>query len=261
MLIANFNYFKEATIVNEVDIGGAPADGGDAGGGETPDFTGEPVSTVGNDGGVPADGGGDATPEDAGGGEETEDFTDDGENNDTDVPSEEGDTGGEETEDFTDDGGGDDMGGGDSGGDTGGDAGGGDVGGAPAGDGSIKADDARGLENEIFSDLTPTQIAVKHKELKNNFAAMHGSIDELIERVNEVNAADYQSAITFVSQQLSDLKQMIADYITDVYSTKSYMENAMNYNRFLATLNGIKEILDEVSNRIGGNDNSSDSPE
>ena len=257
MLIYNYNLQDHIKKVNEVDIGGTPAD---EGGGGTPDFTGEPVSVTGNGGEESTP---ESTPENTGGedntgGDETEDFTDDGDGEEKTGNPEDGNTGGDETEDFTDDGDGDNMGGGEGdtegGGDTSADTGSGS---AP-GDGSIQADDARGLENEIFSNLTPTQIAVKHKELKGNFSAMHSSISELIERVNEVNAAEYQTAITFVSQQLSDLKEMIADYITDVYSTKSYMENAMNYNRFLATLNGIKEILDEVDNQINKSSNSSE---
>ena len=259
MLIYNYNFQDPIKKVNEVDIGGTPADEGNGG---TPDFTGEPVSVTGNEGGEEVTP--ESTPENTGGeentdGEDTEDFTDDGSGEDTSNPEDEN-AGGEETEDFTDDGGGDDMGGGEGDMGDGGDTGSGDTGGGGAapGDGSIQADDARGLENEIFSNLTPTQIAVKHKELKGNFSAMHSSISELIERVNEVNAAEYQTAITFVSQQLSDLKEMIANYITDVYSTKSYMENAMNYNRFLATLNGIKEILDEVDNQINKSSNSSE---
>ena len=43
---------------------------------------------------------------------------------------------------------------------------------------------------------------------------------------------------------------MVADYMNDVYSTKSYMENAMNYNRFLATLNGVKDILVEINKEL-----------
>jgi hypothetical protein len=39
---------------------------------------------------------------------------------------------------------------------------------------------------------------------------------------------------------------MVADYMNNVYSTKSYMENAINYNKFLATLTGINDILVEI---------------
>ena len=119
------------------------------------------------------------------------------------------------------------------------------------GDDTVTADDARGLENELFKDLTPDQVDLKHKELKRNFSELYDSIANIIDRVNDIpNSEQFTAAIGFVSEQLSNLKQMVADYMNDVYSTKSYMENAMNYNRFLATLNGVKDILVEINKEL-----------
>jgi hypothetical protein len=157
----------------------------------------------------------------------------DGSDGDTGDADAEGDDGGEGTDD--------------SGGDTS------DTG-ATGGDGTVTADDARGMEKEIFKDLTPDQVDLKHQELKSNFTNMYEMTSNLINRVNEIPSNDkYTSSIAFISEQLSNLRQMITDYMNNVYSTKSYMENAINYNRFLATLQGVNKILEEISKDVEAN--------
>jgi hypothetical protein len=42
---------------------------------------------------------------------------------------------------------------------------------------------------------------------------------------------------------------MLVDYMNNVYQGKSYIENSINYNRFLAVLNGINKILEEVEKK------------
>ena len=104
------------------------------------------------------------------------------------------------------------------------------------------------MEQEIFKDLTPDQIDQKHEELKNNFVKLFDSTTNIIDRINDIPTSEqYTATIAFISNQLSDLRQMITDYMNKVYSTKSYMENSINYNRFLATLSGINDILEEIS--------------
>lgn len=249
ILLSGFNEnnksFRVPSIFSEVEVNGQPADDGT----EPDDFTTpEPVNAAGADP-APAEEtphAEESVPE--AGGEEPEDFTTDDSDN-SGEPAPDADTG-EDPEDFTTDGGGgDDMGG------EGGEAPpeGGDP--APAsGDGQVTADDARGMENELFKDLTPDQIDLKHKELKGNFTTLYDSTSNIIDRVNEIpNSDKYLSTITFVSDQLSNLRTMVADYMNNVYSTKSYMENAMNYNRFLATLKAINDILDEVRKELDVN--------
>ena len=220
---------ENKSIFAEVEVGGQPVDDADDQNAQGNDYTTpEPVNAAGadNTGGREDN----PPPADEGGEDEGTDYTAEG-----------------------DDAGEDDAQGGDAGCDEappeeGGDAGGGGSGGSGE---PVTADDARGLENELFKDLTPDQVDLKHKELKKNFGDLYDSIANIVDRVNEIPNNDaFTAAIGFVSNQLSDLKQMVADYMNDVYSTKSYMENAMNYNKFLATLNGIKDILEEINKEL-----------
>lgn len=256
MIFVNEDYLRK---MNEVDVNGQPVDqNADQDGGA--DYTAvddmQPVSPTGNDDGGDAGAQqqdtGDNPPADDQGGDtgddNTEDFTQD-DGGDGDQGS--GDEGGD-PEDFTggDEGdGGGDMGDGGDGGEGGGDDGGSADGG---GDGSVQADDNRGMESEIFKDLTQDQIDIKHQELKTNFGKIYDTTSSLIDRLNDIPTNDtYMASINFVSNQLADLRQMVTDYMNNVYSTKSYMENSINYNKFLMTLKGINDILEEIYKELG----------
>ena len=45
---------------------------------------------------------------------------------------------------------------------------------------------------------------------------------------------------------VNNLRNMLIDYMNDVYKTKSYTENLIIYNRYLAALNAINKILEEM---------------
>ena len=234
---------------NEVEINGQPADDDN----QDSDYTApDPVNAAGADNDPPADNppADDNPPTEGDPADQDTDYTQDAEGDDAPPPDDGGapmDDGGGDT-DYTADG---DMGDpGTEGGDPPPEDGGG---GAPAGGGEqVTADDARGMEQELFKDLTPDQIDMKHQELKSNFTKLYDSTNSIIERINDIPSnEDYLASITFVSEKLSELRTMVADYMNNVYSTKSYMENAINYNRFLSVLNSINDILDEISRELG----------
>lgn len=227
---------------NEVEINGQPADDDN----QDSDYTApDPVNAAGADNNPPADNppADDNSPEGDPADQDT-DYTQDADERDNPTPDDDG-----EDTDYTADG---DMGDPDAeGGDPSPEDGGGD-GGAPAGGGEqVTADDARGMEQELFKDLTPDQIDMKHQELKSNFTKLYDSTNSIIERINDIPSNEnYLASITFVSEKLSELRTMVADYMNNVYSTKSYMENAINYNRFLSVLKSINDILDEISREL-----------
>ena len=243
------NYLR---AMNEVDVDGQPVDqNADQGGADYTVDNMQPVSPTGNDGGGQDMGSQDtadippADDQSGADGDNTEDFTQDDGSDGGDGDQGSGDEGGD-PEDFTGDDGGD---GGDSGEDGGDDGGSTDTGG---GDGSVQADDNRGMESEIFKDLTQDQIDIKHQELKDNFSKIYDTTSTLIDRINDIPTNDtYMASINFISNQLADLRQMVTDYMNNVYSTKSYMENSINYNKFLMTLKGINDILDEIYKQLG----------
>ena len=225
MILVNFDessFLKNRKVLNEVEVDGQPVDDENT---PSDDYTAD----GGEDTQAPADAGSDQ-PDGSEGGEEApaEDYTQDG----------------------GDDAGGDEGGDPDAEGDP--EAGGEDAGGEAGGDGSDEqADDARGLEQEIFADLTPPQLALKHQELKSNFLKIYDSTASIIDRINEIPSDErFTTSISYVNKQLSTFRDTLTDYINDVYSTKSYMENQVNYYKFLNVLHSINQILDEINKEL-----------
>lgn len=114
--------------------------------------------------------------------------------------------------------------------------------------GTSAVDDIKKKEEEIYADLTPEELDIKHKELKSQFLAMFDMTTELVQRINNISLDPKDiSSVEYVSNNLAQLRTMLVDYMQSVYKTKSYTENYINYNRFLATLNGISKILEEIN--------------
>ena len=131
-------------------------------------------------------------------------------------------------------------------------------GGAPADTGTPQpdggetsvVDDLKHQEEELYNELTPEQLDIKHKELKTQYLNMYDSVIAIIDRIGDINVAEQNiGTVEYVSNTLASLKDMLTDYVNDVYRTKSYIENYINYNRFLAVLNGINKILEEMNSK------------
>lgn len=111
-------------------------------------------------------------------------------------------------------------------------------------------DDIKRQEEELYSNLTAEELDIKHRELKNQYLAMFDMISSLITRIGDISIPeDSIPALEYVSQTLIKLKDMVTNYVNFVYKTKSYIENSINYNKFLAVLNGINKILEEINTK------------
>ena len=111
-------------------------------------------------------------------------------------------------------------------------------------------DNFKQQEEELYNELTPEQLDIKHKELKTQFLNMYDEVVSIIDRIGDVNVAEENiGIIEYVSNTLANLKDMLSDYMNTVYKTKSYFENSINYNRFLAVLGGINKVLEEMNSK------------
>ena len=133
-------------------------------------------------------------------------------------------------------------------GDGGDDGGGGDQAEEPpAEDQDQPVDDIKQKEEELIG-LSTTHLDIKHKELKTQFLNMYDIITSIIERIDDASIdATNIKAVNYISDTLATLKIRLSDYMEHMYSTKSYIENSINYNRFLAVLNGVQKILEEMN--------------
>lgn len=112
--------------------------------------------------------------------------------------------------------------------------------------------DIKRQEEEIYNNanMTPEQLDIKHKELKSQFLAMYDLTSSIIDRIGDASINEENIAVVeFISENLSRLRTMLTDYIESVYAGKSYIENAVTFNRFLATLNGINKMLEQIEKK------------
>ena len=203
----------------------------DLGGDDSPE---EPDMDAEGDDDLDAGDDGDIEPDDLGDGDDTDEPDDLGGD---DSPDAGGDDGDMEPDDLGD-------GDGDSeGGDDTPDAGdGGDMGSGDGGSGN--PDDIKGLENEIFADLSDEQKAIRTKELKDRFVELYNLTLAFKEKVDYVKkTSDNMQVITRVSKTLDKLSDMIAHYIHKTFNTKSYIENKSDFYYCLWVLDRINELM------------------
>lgn len=136
-----------------------------------------------------------------------------------------------------DDSGGDDLGGG-----------GDDLGSDTSSDTSSGEEEAPVQANtDLFGSLPPEEQKMKIMELKRLYSELYSSTDDLLERINQTNTdEDNIEIIGRITSSLYAIRQYMLDYITHIFPVKPYMENDFNFNRFLAIINGIGTVIEEI---------------
>jgi len=108
------------------------------------------------------------------------------------------------------------------------------------------------IEDELFSSLTPEQIAIKNHELKNQFIKIYTTIGSTLVRINDIpKSNDNIDVLKFVTEKLLELREMVDYNVTVAYSTRTYIENNIIYQQCIATLNMISDIIKNITNING----------
>lgn len=107
--------------------------------------------------------------------------------------------------------------------------------------------DINKIEEELFSSLTPEQIAIKNHELKNQFIELYSIIGSTLVRINDISKTNENiNVLKFITEKLLELREMIDFNITTAYQTRTYIENNIIYQQCIATLNAIGDIIDNI---------------
>lgn len=100
---------------------------------------------------------------------------------------------------------------------------------------------------DIFNSLTAEEQQMKIRELKSLFLNLFTSTDDLLARLNETESdEDNIEVLTRISMVLYSLKQYMTDYMSYTFAFKSYIENDIAFNRFLAILKSVTTIIEEM---------------
>lgn len=179
----------------------------------------------------------------------------------TDPTTDEPDAGGEDTgdddldtiDDDTD--GMDDMG--DGSGDTGEDTGD-DLGGEDDGD-SLDSDSSENdphqrlkeLEAEIFDQLSEPEKQMKINELKKLYGLLIDKADSLYKLTQEISKTDDTvKMIDYTLNTLMDLKTYMKDYVIDVFDNRTYLQNSVNFQKFLTIFDAVHSIFKEIKKQL-----------
>lgn len=120
---------------------------------------------------------------------------------------------------------------------------------SPSDDGEKPVDDLKQQEEELYG-LSTEKLELRHRELKKQYLEMYDTVVTIIDRIGSASVQEEDiGIIEYVSETLSTFRTMITDYIDKTYALNSYIENAVNYNRFLAVLQGVNKILEELDKK------------
>ena len=139
--------------------------------------------------------------------------------------------------------------------DTGDDAGG-DTGGGGGGGTSVTPEEEEPVDNEdtrrdkeLYDSLSPQEQKERNIKQKKLFFDLYSNCDYVIDKLNNISDADLEEYGVQVRKTLSMLFflfQMVSDYATKLYDSKSYIENDIMFNRYLSILNTVKNITSDI---------------
>lgn len=114
----------------------------------------------------------------------------------------------------------------------------------------VSADSLKAKDAQLFDDLEPAQQEIKLKELKEQYLNLYQVCDGVIDKINSLSKdyEDINEQLKKVTNVLFTTKKMIADYLLHIFDSKSYIENDIQYNNYLAILNSVKNIIKEYKN-------------
>lgn len=197
-----------------------------------------------------------AEDDEAGGGEETAaadnaDTNGDGEVSDDEAnaaATEEGDAADEEFDVDTDIPEGDDEGGDDAGDDNNNDTV--DTSSSPPDTSPASDDEVKPANTNIFDTLTAEEQNIKIKELKKSYQNLYATIDDILNRINNMDIdEDTLDVMSRVTITLCNLKDELANYFIHIFNLRSYLENDIKFNEFLAILKAVTVVVDELSSK------------
>ena len=133
---------------------------------------------------------------------------------------------------------------------------GGDTGGGGGGGSSVTPEEEEPVDNEdtrrdkeLYDSLSPQEQKERNIKQKKLFFELYSNCDYVIDKLNNISDADLEEYGVQVRKTLSmlfDLKQMVSDYATKLYDSKSYIENDIMFNRYLSILNTVKNITSDI---------------
>lgn len=104
------------------------------------------------------------------------------------------------------------------------------------------------LQADLFANLSPRQIEIKIRVLKEQYITLYEDIIKVIDRLGKIDRIDDTiKPIEFVEKKLNELKDMVKDALTDSFGTRSYAENQVVLQRLIAIYTSLCKIIEGIA--------------
>ena len=103
------------------------------------------------------------------------------------------------------------------------------------------------LEAELFDQLSEEQKEIKRKELKSLFILIIEKCDNITKLIIEIPKTDETiKLIDYVNNTIMDLKTYLNDYVVNTYDSCTYLQNTVNFQKFLTVFDSIRAIFEDI---------------
>lgn len=110
--------------------------------------------------------------------------------------------------------------------------------------------DINQLQADLFAQLSPKQIEIKLRNLKEQYISLYEDIIKVIDRLGKINRIDITiQPIEFVEKKLNELKDMVKDSLTDSFDTRSYAENQIILQKQIAIYVSLCKIIEGIAKK------------
>ena len=103
------------------------------------------------------------------------------------------------------------------------------------------------LEAEIFDQLSEEEKEMKKNELKKLYILLIEKSESIFALAQEITKTDDTvKLIDYILNTLMDLKTYLGDYVSDIYDNRTYLQNNVNFQKFLNIFDSIHAIFQEI---------------
>ena len=109
------------------------------------------------------------------------------------------------------------------------------------------SDELKQAEDEVFADLKPEHKQVRDKELKERYQDFYKIISESLDKLNKVTKTAYDAVmIDLALRQLLQLKDITFSIMTDLFTTRTYVQNKIELEKLVTDFNAIVNTITTI---------------
>lgn len=104
------------------------------------------------------------------------------------------------------------------------------------------------LEKSIFDQLPPEMQKAKVSELKKLYTNTYEKCQSIIDIISTAEKQPNQVKVyDYILNSLLDLQKYIKDYLTNVFDSKTYIENMTELQKYLAILDTVNGVFEDMT--------------